>query len=98
VRHAAYAIIEGKGATWFGIGGGLARLVQAIAGNEHVLLSVSAPTARVGDIENVTLSLPRVIGATGIVSTLVPELDEGERIALRRSAEVLKAATEGLAL
>jgi len=98
VRRAAYAIISGKGATWFGIGGGLARLVQAIVGNEHVLLSVSAPTARVEGIENVTLSLPRVIGAAGIVSTLVPELDEGERLALRRSAEILKAATEGLAL
>ncbi|MBN2752446.1 MAG: L-lactate dehydrogenase [Rhodospirillaceae bacterium] len=98
VRRAAYTIIDGKGATWFGIGGGLARIVQAIAGNEHVLLSVSASTPRIEDVENVTLSLPRVIGATGIVSTLIPELDEGERLALRHSAEILKAATEGLTL
>jgi hypothetical protein len=41
VRNAAYTIIEGKGATWYGIGGGLARIVGAIAGDEQAVLSVS---------------------------------------------------------
>ena len=98
VRRAAYAIIAGKGATWFGIGGGLARIVQAIRSDEHVLLSVSAPTAEVEGVADVTLSLPRVIGAGGVVSTLVPTLDADERRALRRSAEILKEAAAGLSL
>jgi L-lactate dehydrogenase len=94
VRRAAYTIIDGKGATWFGIGGGLARIVQAIAGDEHVLLSVSAPTPMVEGIENVTLSLPRVIGAAGVISTLEPAMNAAEHAALRKSAEILKAASE----
>ena len=94
VRRAAYTIIDGKGATWFGIGGGLARIVQAIATDEHVLLSVSAPTPWIEGVEDVTLSLPRVIGAAGVISTLMPELDDVERAALRHSAEILKAAAD----
>ncbi|HVI51259.1 MAG TPA: L-lactate dehydrogenase [Candidatus Sulfotelmatobacter sp.] len=98
VRRAAYHIISGKGATWFGIGGGLARIVQAIATNENVLLSVSAPTAKVEGIENVTLSLPRIVGAKGCQALLEPELNEDERKALRHSAEILKEAAESVRL
>ena len=41
VRRAAYTIIEGKGATWYGIGAGLARIVSAIAQDEGAVLTVS---------------------------------------------------------
>lgn len=98
VRGAADAIIRGKGATWFGIGGGLARIVQAIRSDEHALLSVSAPTAGIPGIEGVTLSLPRVVGARGIVATLTPTLNDDERAALIASATILKEAATGLAL
>jgi malate/lactate dehydrogenase len=37
-----------------------------------------------------------VLGARGVVRTLSPELDEGERRALRRSAEVLAEAGRAL--
>ena len=30
VRQAAYQIIEGKGATYYGIGSGIARIIKAI--------------------------------------------------------------------
>ncbi len=98
VRRAAYTIIDGKGATWFGIGGGLARIVQAIRSDERVLLSVSAMTADVEGVRDVTLSLPRVVGAGGVISTLRPTLDASERAALRRSAEILKKAVDGLSV
>jgi L-lactate dehydrogenase len=45
VRQAAYRIIEGKRATYFGIGAGLARLVKAIRANERGLFTVSACVA-----------------------------------------------------
>jgi len=98
VRRAAYHIIAGKGATWFGIGGGLSRIVQAIASDENVLLSVSAPTALVEGVENVTLSLPRIVGAKGCQGLLEPSLDAGEKAALKRSAEILKEATDSVRL
>jgi L-lactate dehydrogenase len=40
VRNAAYTIIAGKGATWYGIGAGLARIVRSIAA-ESTLCSPS---------------------------------------------------------
>ena len=96
VRQAAYRIINGKGATWYGIGAGLARIVQAIRDDQHAVLTVSIRNPSVAGIEDVALSLPRAIGATGVVATLHPSLTPHEEAALRRSAEVLKEASRGL--
>ena len=96
VRGAAYAIIRGKGATWFGVGAGLARLAEAIQGDERALLTCSIVTPECEGVRNVALSLPRVIGAGGVMETLVPNLDADERAALKRSAEILKEAAEGV--
>ena len=60
VRRAAYTIIEGKGATWYGIGAGLARLAAAIARDERAVFSVSIATAEVEGVTDVALSIPRV--------------------------------------
>lgn len=96
VRRAAYRIIAGKGATWYGIGAGLARIVRAIRDDQRAVLTVSIRTAEVAGVEDVALSLPRVVGAAGVVATLHPELSEDEQAALRRSAEVLKDSARGL--
>ena len=42
VRNAAYKIIDGKGATFYGIAGGLTRICQAIGTNENAILTVSS--------------------------------------------------------
>lgn len=96
VRGAAYRIIAGKGATWFGIGGGIARIVQAVAADERTVLTVSTLTPGFEGVTDVAFSLPRVVGAGGAVQTLLPDLSDDERRALRRSAEILKTAAEGL--
>jgi L-lactate dehydrogenase len=96
VRRAAYHIIDGKGATWFGIGGGLARIVEAIATDEKAFLSVSAKTPMCAGVDNVTLSLPRVVGAGGAGLPLMPSLDDDEQAALQRSAEIIKKATDSI--
>lgn len=95
-RRAAYRIIDGKGATWFGIAGGLLRIVQAIARDERVILSVSRVERHAYDLPPVAFSLPRLVGAAGIVDTLRPQLDAEESQRLRQSAELLAAAAEGL--
>jgi L-lactate dehydrogenase len=91
-----YGIISGKGATWYGIGAGLARIVQAICDDQRAVLTVSIRKLSVAGIEDVTLSLPRVIGASGVLATLSPKLSPQEDTALRRSAEILKEAEHGL--
>ncbi|MGR3377900.1 L-lactate dehydrogenase [Salipiger abyssi] len=96
VRRAAYRIIEGKGATWYGIGAGLARIVQAVRDDQRAVLSVSMATQEVEGVRDVALSLPRVVGRAGVLATLMPELASDEAAALRRSAEMLKETAEAL--
>jgi L-lactate dehydrogenase len=96
VRGAAYRIIAGKGSTWYGIGAGLARIVRAIRDDQRAVLTVSIRTPEVAGVDDVTLSLPRIIGAKGVVGTLFPKLSEQENRSLKRSAELLKQACEGL--
>jgi L-lactate dehydrogenase len=98
VRRAAYRIIEGKGATWHGIGAGLARIVRAITADEGAVLSISTRTADIGGVASVTLSLPRVIGRRGISAELRPYLDEGETRALAASARLLAETEASLGL
>ncbi len=96
VRNAAYKIIEGKGATYHGIGAGLARLVRGILGNEHRVETVSTVNGDVEGVSQVALSMPRVIARRGVVTDIKPRLDDGERLALRHSAEVLKQASAAI--
>ncbi|MDH3772328.1 MAG: L-lactate dehydrogenase, partial [Nitrospirota bacterium] len=95
VRRAAYTIIEGKGATWYGIAGGLTRIIQAIGGNENSALTVAMLDDEVEGVGPVALSLPRVIGRRGVVQTLLPELRDDEHAALKRSAEIIMDAMGG---
>ncbi|MCB9949127.1 MAG: L-lactate dehydrogenase [Rhodospirillaceae bacterium] len=96
VRRAAYRIIDGKGATYYGIGAGLARIAQAILADDRSVMTVSALNDDVEGVPEVALSLPRIVGAAGILQDMQPDLDEGERAALRRSAETLKAAVTSM--
>ena len=45
VRHAADAIIRGKGATWLGIGAGLAQMAEVIEGDARAVITCSMLTA-----------------------------------------------------
>lgn len=92
VRRAAYRIIEGKGATYFGIGAALARIVQAIRDDEKAVLTLSAPGGGNHLTGDVCLSLPRVLGSRGVEATLQPSLSAEEELALKRSAQVLQEA------
>lgn len=96
VRGAAYTIIEGKGATWYGIGAGLARIVGAIIDDQRIVLSVSQVTSEIEGVRDIALSLPRIVGREGIVATLMPELDADERAALKHSAEVISGFSSKL--
>ena len=95
VRRAAYRIIEGKGATWYGIAGGLLRIVQSIGGDENSALTVSIVTEQVEGVGPVALSLPRIVGRAGVVDTLRPSLRDEEHTALAQSARVIKEALAG---
>ena len=92
VRNAGYRIIKGKGATYYGIGAGLAQIARAIRDDEQVVLTVSASTTGVEYLPETTLSLPRIIGREGVHSLLQPVLSTDEQTALVKSAEILREA------
>jgi L-lactate dehydrogenase len=94
VRRAAYRIIAGKGATYHGIGAGLCRIIKAIRDDERAVFTVSACTVGVDEFNGLSLSLPRVVGAEGIMATLRPALSPVEQKALTESARVLRTAAE----
>ena len=96
VRRAAYTIIEGKGATYYGIGAGLAHLVAAIAADQASVHSVSIVTPLVEGVRDVALSIPRVVRRTGVAADLLPDLDPGEHAALQRSAELIKETASAI--
>jgi len=96
VRHAAYRIIEGKGATYYGIGAGIAQIVQAIRDDERRVLTVSSLTTGSEPFTGVSLSLPRVVGYKGILAEIRPDLSHEEHLALQKSADILKEAVVSL--
>ena len=98
VRRAAYYIIEGKGATYYGIGAALARIVDVILGNQRSILTVCTPSPVVAGVPNVTVALPRLLGGTGVLDEFPPLLNEQEMVLLQRSATVVKDAIDSLGL
>jgi L-lactate dehydrogenase len=96
VRHAASRIIEGKGATYYGIGSALARIVEVILQNQRSILTVCTPADEVAGVPDVTISLPRLVGGEGILDTFPLSLSKEEQELLRRSASVVKEAIQGL--
>ncbi|MBR5153570.1 MAG: NAD(P)-binding domain-containing protein [Alphaproteobacteria bacterium] len=88
VHNAAYEIIQGRGATWDGIAGAVADLVRCIVNDEHRILTVSI-TDGIGD-RVLAMSLPRIVGASGVIATLSPRMDSTESASLRRSGRIIR--------
>jgi L-lactate dehydrogenase len=97
VRRAAYSIIEGKGATYYGIGSALARIVSAILDDQRAVLTVCSFVPNVVGVPDVTLALPHIVGGQGVLGTLPLPLNPAEEAALQASAKVIKAAIDELA-
>src|SRR5262249_31651784 len=96
VRHAAYTIIAGKVATYYRICSALARIVKVILHDQRAVMTVCVPTAEVGDVSDVTLSLPRLVGGSGVLETFPLPLSEQENGQLRNSARVIRQALDEL--
>ena len=97
VRRAAFRIIDGKGATNYGIGAGIASIVRSIRDNSRTVMTLSAPAPELDYVDGACLSLPRVLGARGIETTLHPALSEKEHQAIKHSARILREAASTIA-
>ncbi len=98
VRHAAYKIIEGKGATYYGVGSALARITRNILVDRRAIMTVCTPTDNIAGVEDVTVSLPRLVGGAGVLETYHLPLDDEETRALSRSAGLIRGLIDELHL
>ena len=88
VRLANINIIEGIGASQYGIGIVIARLIEAVLRDEKLVAPVGSHLPEHG----VTYSLPGVIGTTGVEEVLSPRLNPEEQDLLNSSIGVLRSA------
>jgi L-lactate dehydrogenase len=86
VRYANITIIEGTGASQYGIGMVCARITEMVLRDERAVI----PIGSYNPAYRVTLSVPSVVGRSGVVQIFEPDLSEDERRALQRSAETLE--------
>ena len=96
VRRAADTVIAGKGATYYGIGSALARIVEVILHDQRSILTVCTPAAELLGIRDVTVSLPRLLGGEGVHQTFPLPLSEHEQTLLKASATVVRQAVDDL--
>ena len=88
VKNAAYEIIQGRGATWDGIGGAVADLLHAIINDERRILTTSIVDG-IGK-NAVAMSLPRVVGERGVLMNLRSKMSAEESANLRKSGKIIR--------
>ena len=98
VVGAAYEIIAGKGATSLAIGLAVSRILEAVLTDEDRVLPVSSMLDDVHGIGGVCLSMPSVVGRTGVERVLPTPLDADESAALHASATAVAAVARDLGL
>lgn len=87
-RKEAYEIINKKGATYYGIGACVTKLVNCILGDEKRVLPVSS----YDDFADVYNGFPAVVGRHGIVRRLELKITEEEGMKFQKSTNALKEA------
>jgi L-lactate dehydrogenase len=92
VRYANISIIEGHNASQYGIGIVAVRIAEMICNDERAVIPIGSLQKKFG----VTLSLPSVIGRSGVIEVLEPDISEEERVGLQKSAEILNTALDGI--
>lgn len=90
VKNSAYAIIERKRATYYGIAMAVRRICEAIVRDEKSILPVSSYMSGEYGLEDVVLSIPAVVGANGVETVIPIPLNEEETEKLQKSADLLK--------
>jgi L-lactate dehydrogenase len=90
VRYANITIIEGNDASQFGIGIVSARIAEIVLRDERAVIPIGSYHDRFG----VTLSLPSIVGRSGVVRVFEPEMSAEEKQALLKSAANLRKSEE----
>jgi L-lactate dehydrogenase len=96
VKNAAYQVIQGKGATNYAIGLAVTNILEAILYDERRVLSVSGCLAGFRGMDDVCLSLPRIVGRAGIEPPLPIPMTVDEEEGVRASAQRIREAVRSV--
>ena len=89
-KNAAYEVIAKKGATYYAIGLGVAKIVKAVLSDQNEVLALSSYLKNYHGISNVCLSVPTIVNRNGIKEHIVLPLNSLEKKQLRKSASIIK--------
>jgi L-lactate dehydrogenase len=96
VKHAAYEIIQRKGATNHAIGLVTATLLKWILRGERRVITLSSSLQGLYGFDEVAISLPSLICDHGISEVLNVRMNETEKKSFERSADVIQSAIREL--
>ena len=94
VRDSAYKVIDRKGATYYGIGLALKRIVSCILNNERAILPVSAYQSGEYGKEGYFIGTPSVVGSNGVEQVICLHLNENDQQRFDHSFDTLKSTIE----
>jgi len=98
-RYGGATVIQKKGGTFYSVAPMITELVRAIRLDEKRVIPVSTlQDGSVLGMKDVCVSLPTVVGKDGPERVLLPHLSADERMALLKSAQVLRGAIEEVGL
>lgn len=89
-KNAAYEIIKKKGATFYGIGMALARIVESIINDENSVFSTSSYLNGEYGLKDIYIGVPTVIGKDGAKWVIEVPLTDTENERMQASAITLK--------
>ena len=98
VKNAAYEIIKKKRATYYGIAMTVKRICEAITRDEKPILPVSNYIDGEYGLHDIVLSMPAVVGASGIEYQVPIKINETETEQLKASAATLRSVIDKLDL
>jgi L-lactate dehydrogenase len=97
-RQSGYLVVKHKGYTNYAIALATTMIVEMIVSDMHGVVPVSVLIDGYLGVRDVCLSVPCVVGRSGVLRTLPVELNDTEAAAFRKSAKLLREAMQKLDL
>lgn len=89
-KNAAYEVVARKGATYYAIGLGVAKIVEAVLSDQNEVLALSTYLDNYHGIRDVCLSVPSIVNRDGIKEQIRMPLNSLENRQLQKSASLIR--------
>jgi|TARA_Y100000310_G_scaffold22935_2_gene21940 L-lactate dehydrogenase len=94
-KNAAYEVISRKGATYYAIGLGVAKIVRSILSDQNEVFALSSYLNNYQGVSGICLSVPTIVNRNGVKKQIKLPLNSLEKKQLRKSANVINGILRG---